>query len=108
MPDPSEPHHSTRYNHDSMKRPTARMFRITGRVQGVGYRAFAQRAARDLGITGSARNLADGRVEIHANGNPAQLAAFEGRLHQGPLWSDVRSVESSPAAPSKTSTFEIR
>ena len=42
----------------------ARKFYISGQVQGVGYRYFAQRAARELGLRGWARNLDDGRVEV--------------------------------------------
>ena len=92
----------------SMERPAARNFLIAGRVQGVGFRAFAQKAAREVGITGWARNLADGRVEVHANGTHTQLDALEARLHQGPPWSDVRIVEATAAAPFNTSGFEIR
>ena len=91
-----------------MERPAAKIFRIAGRVQGVGFRAFARKAARDLGVTGWARNLADGRVEVQANGTPAQLDSLEARLHQGPLYSEVRVVESSAVAPSSTRGFEIR
>ena len=87
---------------------SARRFRISGRVQGVGYRAFAQRAARELDVTGWARNLADGDVEVHANGGAAQLDQFEGRLRQGPPWSDVRRVEVTEAAVSGASGFLIR
>ncbi len=92
----------------SMEPLTARAYLIAGRVQGVGYRAFAQKAARDLGVTGWARNLPDGNVEVHANGTAEQLDALEARLHQGPRWSDVRSVETADAAPSNASSFDIR
>ena len=50
----------------------ARRWFIRGRVQGVGYRNFAQRAAVELGLTGYARNLDDGRVEVYAVGPASQ------------------------------------
>ena len=87
---------------------TARVYVISGRVQGVGYRAFAQHAARELGITGWARNLANGDVEAHANGSPQQLDEFDARLRMGPRWAEVRSVTSTEAAVSTASEFQIR
>jgi acylphosphatase len=86
----------------------ARRYRISGRVQGVGYRAFAERIAREIGITGWAQNLGDGRVEVHANGTPAQLEDFEARLRQGPRWSEVRSVEVNDVAVLDAIGFHIR
>lgn len=89
--------------------PTKAMrFLISGRVQGVGYRYFAERSARETGVTGWARNLDDGRVEVHANGTIAQLEDFEARLRMGPRFADVRSVESSDAAVLELSGFHIR
>jgi acylphosphatase len=86
----------------------ARRFLISGRVQGVGYRYFAERSARETGVIGWARNLDDGRVEVHANGTPAQLDDFEARLRMGPRFADVRSVESSEAPVLELSGFHIR
>ncbi len=86
----------------------ARRFLISGRVQGVGYRYFAERSAHETGVTGWARNLDDGRVEVHANGTKAQLEDFEGRLRMGPRFADVRSVEASEAAVLELSGFHIR
>ena len=86
----------------------ARRYRISGRVQGVGYRAFAQKAARELEVTGWARNLADGAVEVYANGTHAGLESFEGRLRQGPRWGEVRGVEVAEAEPTATADFLIR
>jgi len=56
-------------------RITARRWLVRGRVQGVGYRWFAQKAAAGLGLSGYARNLDDGRVEVYAAGAEAKLAA---------------------------------
>jgi acylphosphatase len=72
---------------------SAKRYLISGRVQGVGFRYFAERAAREIGVSGWARNLADGRVEIHANGSPEQLSEFEARLRRGPAHADVRGFE---------------
>jgi acylphosphatase len=87
---------------------TARRFLISGRVQGVGYRYFAERSAHQAGVTGWAKNLDDGRVEVHANGTPAQLEDFEARLRLGPRFADVRSVELIEAAVLELSGFHIR
>jgi acylphosphatase len=71
---------------------------VSGTVQGVGYRAFARRAARELGIHGEARNLEDGRVEVHACcADSAALQAFIERLQQGPQWARVSAIEASEA-----------
>lgn len=93
---------------EKTSRNIAWRYRIAGRVQGVGYRAFAQQVARELGLTGWARNLDDGGVEVHANGSVAQLETFEGRLRQGPRWSGVRSVEVTEVAVSGAQGFAIR
>ncbi len=61
-----------------------RRFVVSGRVQGVGFRWFVRNAARELGLTGWVRNLADGRVEAEASGPPEALDAFERRLREGP------------------------
>ncbi len=87
---------------------TARHFWISGRVQGVGYRAFAQHAAREIGVTGWTRNLSDGRVEVYAAGTGTQLDELSGRLHQGPRWADVRGVEQKEAAVVKYGGFQIK
>ncbi len=91
-----------------MNSHTARRFVISGRVQGVGFRAFAQHAARALGLTGWAQNLENGDVEVHANGAPRHLDDFEARLRQGPRWGEVRSVTVLEVEPSDTSGFHIR
>lgn len=91
-----------------MPRRNAKQFLVTGRVQGVGFRAFTENIALEIGVTGWVRNLADGRVEAHANGTPAQLDDFEARIRTGPRRSEVRSVEVLDAAVSEAVTFSIR
>ena len=71
----------------------ARKYWVSGQVQGVGYRYFAVRVARELGLKGWVRNLSDGRVEAYAAGPARLLEDFEARLHKGPLSADVRGVE---------------
>lgn len=86
----------------------ARRFLISGRVQGVGFRYFAERSARQVGVTGWARNLDDGRVEVHANGTEDRLDDFEARLRQGPRFAEVRSVEVREEAVLDLHSFDIR
>jgi acylphosphatase len=71
----------------------ARKFWISGQVQGVGYRYFAVRAARELGLKGWVRNLSDGRVEAYAAGPAHLLEDFEARLRKGPMSGEVRGVQ---------------
>jgi acylphosphatase len=84
-------------------------FLVSGLVQGVGYRFFAVRAARGLGISGFARNLPDGRVEVVAQGSEDALGRFEEALRLGPPGGRVQAVEPSDAALDKAlDDFEIR
>jgi acylphosphatase len=85
----------------------ARRWFVRGRVQGVGYRYFAQQAAASLGLTGYARNLADGRVEVYAVGPAPKLTGLAGMLHRGPRWADVRGVEEQEAAVQEGGSFRI-
>jgi len=66
---------------------------ISGRVQGVGYRAFARRHALNLGLAGYAENLPDGRVEVVAEGDRDELKHYLHLLQRGPLHARVQSVE---------------
>lgn len=85
-----------------------RRYLISGSVQGVGFRYFVGRTARELGVTGWARNLADGRVEVHANGTEHQLNQLEGLLREGPPRAEVRAFDSMEAAVSSAAGFQIR
>jgi acylphosphatase len=89
------------------KRNSARRWFVRGRVQGVGYRYFAQHSAAALGLTGYARNLDDGRVEVYAVGPEAKLSEMAGLLYRGPRWADVRGVEELEAAIHEYGCFEI-
>jgi len=74
-----------------------RLFRVTGRVQGVFFRASTQTAARDLGLTGYARNMDDGSVEVLACGSPEAIDRLGEWLKDGPQMADVDSVTGNDA-----------
>jgi acylphosphatase len=81
---------------------------VTGRVQGVFYRGSAQVRARELGITGYARNLADGCVEVLACGESLQVDTFIDWLWIGPAAASVTGVEIVEHEPAeRPSTFTI-
>jgi acylphosphatase len=82
---------------------------ISGAVQGVGFRLFAQRTAQTLQISGYVRNVFDGRVEVLATGRPDQLAELRTALEKGPRFSSVRQVREEAAEPDPdySSGFEI-
>ena len=71
----------------------ARKFSISGDVQGVGYRYFAQRAAARHQVVGYVRNLPDGTVEALVEGSPEIVEAFKQDLATGPRFSFVQQVE---------------
>jgi len=72
---------------------------VSGRVQGVFYRATCVRKAQELGINGYARNLPDGRVEVLACGAAAAVAEFVAWLWEGSAASKVSAVESAEVDP---------
>ncbi|MBS0373275.1 MAG: acylphosphatase [Proteobacteria bacterium] len=76
-----------------MKSLDCKRCRVSGRVQGVYYRGSAQALARELGIVGHARNLADGSVEVLACGEATALSRFLDWLWVGPVSAVVASVE---------------
>jgi acylphosphatase len=66
-----------------------RRYRVSGRVQGVGYRAFVWRCANELGVKGWVRNMADGTVEALAETTEPGHQSFEHALREGPGWARV-------------------
>jgi acylphosphatase len=66
---------------------------VTGRVQGVGFRAATAAAAADAEIAGWVANCSDGSVEIEAQGGEHQLAQFIAWCHRGPRWARVDAVD---------------
>lgn len=70
----------------------AKCFYVSGSVQGVGYRFFAQRAASTLGVHGYVKNLFDGRVEVYAIATQETLDLFREQLKRGPRFARVDEV----------------
>ncbi len=89
------------------KEVAQRGYRITGRVQGVFFRAFTEETARELGLQGTVKNVADGSVEAHARGPVDKLDAFEGRLGEGSPASRVENVEVLDSDRDLPSSFQI-
>jgi acylphosphatase len=86
----------------------ARSYTISGEVQGVGYRFFAQRIAARHQVVGYVRNLADGRVEVHAEGTPEGVEGLRDDLATGPQYSRVEQVEELSLEPTGSySSFRI-
>ena len=87
----------------------ARHYRVTGRVQGVGFRYFTERCASREGLHGWVRNLADGAVEAEAEGEAEAIARFEAALRVGPPGGRVDDLEITDIAPRLTATgFMVR
>ena len=82
-------------------------FIVHGRVQGVFFRASTRTEALRLQLTGQARNLADGSVEVLARGEDAVLDALERWLHVGPSAAQVNRVVRTVADSAPTSGFRI-
>jgi acylphosphatase len=83
-------------------------YMVFGRVQGVGYRYFVLRQAAALGVSGFARNPADGSVEVVAEGSEDTLARFAERLREGPSFASVSGMEREAISPRGDSGFHIR
>ena len=75
--------------------PTAARVVVSGRVQGVGFRESARRAALQRGVVGWVRNLADGRVEAWLEGQPSAVRAMISWCEDGPAFARVDDVEVS-------------
>jgi acylphosphatase len=87
----------------------ARRYIISGRVQGVGFRYFAEAAAAREGLHGWVRNLPDGRVEIAAEGDADALERFERHVRHGPPGARVDAVETDSTLPDGRDTgFHVR
>ena len=67
--------------------------RVTGMVQGVGFRYFAMRQANQLGLNGYVKNRGDGSVEIQVEGQRETVDRFRSILREGPGYSSVDNVE---------------
>lgn len=80
---------------------------VSGRVQGVGFRAFTRRKARAANVGGWARNCADGRVEVLLCGADNAVEQVIATLHRGPPHAEVTAVELTEQPPRSLTGFEI-
>lgn len=85
----------------------ARRFLVSGRVQGVFFRASTRQQAEQLGLTGRAVNLSDGRVEVIAHGRPEALDRLAKWLLRGPDAARVEQVEVEAIAEPAPDRFTI-
>lgn len=81
---------------------------VTGKVQGVAYRATAMRVAAALAITGYAKNLADGSVQLAIEGEEDMLVKFIQWCHHGPEGAEVEHVSVTDGPVEMFKVFEIR
>ncbi len=81
---------------------------VSGRVQGVWYRGTCADQARAYGVSGWARNLPDGRVEVVAEGQPEAVDKLVEWCHQGPAHAHVTGVQVQSEAPEGLAGFIIR
>ena len=81
---------------------------VSGHVQGVGFRAFTQQRASQLYLAGWVRNLSDGSVEIHAEGDNDKVIEFLTWCHVGPRTARVDGVTVEDTRPEGFSDFKRR
>ena len=81
---------------------------VKGRVQRVGYRFNAQAMAHKLYLTGFAKNLNDGSVLIHAEGEEEQINKYIEWCYVGPRWAEVTEVNAEEQELKGYTTFEVR
>jgi len=92
---------------EEKENPSAFFARVSGKVQGVGFRYSAAREAMRLGVNGWVKNAANGDVEVWAEGSPERLELFHKWLKRGPQFSRVDSVDKTDAVPIGCSDFRI-
>ncbi len=81
---------------------------VKGRVQRVGYRFNAQAMAHKLDLTGFAKNLNDGSVLIHAEGEEEQINKYIEWCYVGPRWAEVTEVNAEEQELKGYTTFEVK
>lgn len=86
----------------------ARRVRLTGRVQGVFFRAWARDRARELGVSGWVRNCPDASVDAHVEGDSEAVETLVERLRQGPPSARVEDMEVDEVEAEGLSGFEVR
>ena len=86
----------------------ARRLRVTGRVQGVFFRAWTQQQARELGVAGWVRNCGDGSVEAHVEGDQDAIDELIDLIREGPPDARVEKVDVEFADAEGLNSFEVR
>jgi acylphosphatase len=86
----------------------ARHVRVTGKVQGVFFRAWAREQAESLGVTGWVRNCPDGRVEAHVEGGDSAVEQMIERLRRGPPAAVVEDLRTWDVESCEFDDFEVR
>jgi acylphosphatase len=86
----------------------ARRLRVTGHVQGVFFRAWAQGQARELGVSGWIRNCRDGSVEALVQGDEHDVGRMIDRMRRGPSNARVDDLEIEDTEPEIPGRFEVR
>jgi len=86
----------------------ARHVRVTGRVQGVFFRAWTSEQAEALEVRGWVRNCPDGRVEAHVEGDDAAVEQMIDKLRRGPPSANVEDVRTWDVEPCDFDSFEVR
>lgn len=81
---------------------------VSGRVQGVGFRYFAQATALEYGVTGWVQNLNDGTVELQIEGDTERLEAYKRALYDGNRFVGVERMEVAEASLESFQKFDIR
>ena len=85
-----------------------RRVRVTGDVQGVFFRVWAQEQARSLGVTGWIRNASDGSIKAHVEGDETAVEQLIDRMHDGPPGAAVEEVEAVDSVVEGLERFEVR
>ncbi len=85
---------------------TAKRLIVRGRVQGVGFRAWAEHKARELGLDGWVRNRADGAVEVLIAGDTPAVEEMARLCRRGPRFAEVVSIEEDLADPPEEPGFQ--
>ena len=85
----------------------ARHYIVKGRVQGVGFRYFTRRLAAELDIKGWVKNLENGAVEVHAEGDEKPMEQFFSDIKRGPSLAFVQEVEAGEVEPEGYPDFSL-
>jgi acylphosphatase len=82
--------------------------KITGRVQGVGFRDWVASKANEHGLKGWVRNRRDGSLEVFLSGVPDLVDLFVYEAQRGPPAAQVKSIDEEPSTERPPSAFEVR